>query len=132
MNWTIGKNAVKRQNRVGKAAILLSAAALIGFAAVCGRSQVPDCPPGYVCLTRAAAQAALEAGDKAKALQTEVDTLKTQTIPQLKDALADMRVQYAECKGESTILKQRAVSDAAMIELLSKLVRPKKFGIINF
>lgn len=90
-----------------------------------------QCPAGFVCITPAAARAALEAGDKAKALQTEIDTLKAQTIPQLKDALADMRVQFAEASGENTTLKQRAVSDAAMIELLSKLVRPKKIGLIN-
>jgi hypothetical protein len=90
------------------------------------------CPENMVCLTPAAARAALEAGDRAKALQVENDELKTKVIPQLKDALADMRIQYAECKGETTILKQRAVSDAAMIELLSKIVRPKKFGAINF
>lgn len=105
---------------------------ILGFSAVTKAQAVPNCPPDMVCLSRAAAQAALEAGDKAKALQTELDVLKTQTIPQLKDALSDMRVSYAECKGESTILKQRAVSDAAMIELLSKMVRPKKIGINLF
>jgi hypothetical protein len=91
-----------------------------------------QCPVGLVCITPEAARAALEAGDRAKALQTELDTLKSQTIPQLKDALAEIRVQYAETKGEVTILKQRAISDAALIELLTKMVRPKKFGIINF
>lgn len=91
-----------------------------------------QCPPDMVCLSRAAAQAALEAGDKAKVLEAENSQLKTQAIPQLKDALADMRVQYAEAKGENTILKQRAISDAAMIELLSKMVRPKKIGINLF
>ena len=111
----------------------LSILFLVLFAAVAGRAQsATSCPPEMVCLTPQAARAALEAGDKAKALQAEVDTLKSQTIPQLKDALADMRVQYAEAKGENTILKQRAVSDAAIIELLTKMVRPKKFGIINF
>jgi hypothetical protein len=93
--------------------------------------QSSPCPAGLVCITPEAARAALEAGDRAKALQTELDTLKSQTIPQLKDALADMRVQYAETKGEVTILKQRAVSDAALIELLTKMVRPKKIGLIN-
>jgi hypothetical protein len=90
------------------------------------------CPTGLVCITPEAARAALEAGDKAKALEAQVKTLTEVTIPGLKDALADMRVNYAEAKGENTILKQRAVSDAAIIELLTKMVRPKKFGIINF
>lgn len=103
----------------------------LGVGTALSQAATSQCPSGMVCLTPAAARAALEAGDKAKALQTELDTLKSQTIPQLKDALADMRVQYAEAKGENDILKQRAVSDAAMIELLSKMVRPKKVGLIN-
>lgn len=106
--------------------------AVLFAAATFANGQTPDCPPQYVCLTPTAARAALEAGDRARALQTELDALKTQTIPQLKDALNDMRVQYAEAKGENTILKQEAVRTAALIELLSKMVRPKKFGIINF
>lgn len=112
--------------------LILTGMAFAGATVVYGQSQAAQCPPDFVCLSPAAARAALEAGDKAKALQTELDALKTQTIPQLKDALNDMRVQYAEAKGENTILKQEAVRTAALIELLSKMVRPKKFGIINF
>jgi hypothetical protein len=89
------------------------------------------CPPDMVCLTPAAARAALEAGDRAKALEAEI-AVKDQAIDDLKKLLADARIQYAECKGETTILKQRAVSDAALIELLSKMVRPKKVGINLF
>jgi hypothetical protein len=110
---------------------LITLSILIGATGIFAQAQV-SCPPEMVCLSRAAAQAALEAGDKAKALEAENKDLKEKVIPQLKDALNDMRVQYAETKGEATILKQRAISDAAMIELLTKMIRPKKFGIINF
>jgi L-cysteine desulfidase len=94
-------------------------------------AQAPQCPDGMVCITPAAARAALEAGDKAKALEAEAK-VKDQAIADLKSALADMRVNYAEAKGENTILKQRAVSDAALIELFSKQVRPKRIGINLF
>ena len=104
----------------------------IGSLAVTSYSQTaPPCPAGFVCITPEAAKAALEAGDKAKALQVELDTLKMQTVPQLKDALNDMRVQYAEAKGELTVLRQDRVEWLAEKELLLKLVRPKKVGLIN-
>jgi hypothetical protein len=104
---------------------------IVGFVVAAKAQAVPNCPDGYVCLTPAAARAALETGDKLKAVEAQ-SKVQDAAIVDLKQQLADMRVNYAEAKGEGTILKQRAVSDAAMIELLTKLVRPKKFGIINF
>lgn len=103
---------------------------LFAFPAIVG-AQTVQCPPDMVCISREAAMKALENADRVKALEAEL-AVKSKAIDDLKILLADMRVQYAECRGESTILKQRAVSDAAMIELLSKLVRPKKIGIFNF
>lgn len=73
---------------------------------------------------------ALADADRVKALEAEL-AVKNKAIEDLKQLLADMRVEFARCSGETTILKQRAVSDAAMIELLSKMVRPKKIGLIN-
>lgn len=90
------------------------------------------CPENMVCISREAALKALADADRVKALEIELKALKEQAIPDLKSLLADMRVNYAECKGESTILKQRAVSDAALIELFSKLAKPKQIGLINF
>lgn len=104
---------------------------IIAFLTVSGLSQQPEpCPQGLVCISREAALKALADADRVKALEAEIK-VKDKAIEDLKQLLADMRVQYAECRGESTILKQRAVSDAAMIELLSKMVRPKKIGFIN-
>lgn len=90
-----------------------------------------ECPQNLVCITPEAARVALEAGDKVKALEAELKA-KDAAYLLLKDALNDMRVEFARASGENTILKQRAVSDAAMIELLSKMVRPKKIGINLF
>ena len=99
--------------------------------AVVAQTTPPNCPDGFVCITPAAARAALEAGDKVKALEAEAKA-KDQAIDDLKKLLADSRIEFARCSGEATILKQRAVSDAAEKELLFKMVRPKKFGIIVF
>lgn len=104
------------------------------FALFAGKSlaqSAVNCPEDMVCISRQAALKAIEDGDARKALEAEAK-VKDQAITDLKQQLADMRVTYAECKGESTILKQRAVSDAAMIELLSKMVRPKKIGLNLF
>ena len=91
-----------------------------------------DCPHpgGCVTISREAALKALADADRVKALEAELK-VKDVAIEDLKKLLADMRVEFARCSGEATILKQRAVSDAAMIELLSKMVRPKKVGFIN-
>src|SRR5688572_21969185 len=91
-------------------------------------SQQPEpCPSNMVCISREAALKALADADRVKALETEL-AVKNKAIDDLKILLADRRVEFARCSGETTILKQRAVSDAAMIELHSKMVRPKKIG----
>jgi hypothetical protein len=101
------------------------------FAFTISANAQSACPADLVCLTPAAARAALEAGDKAKALEAAAK-VKDQAIADLKDELAKVRITYAECKGEGTILKQDKVEWMAEKELLLKLARPKKFGIINF
>lgn len=88
------------------------------------------CPENLVCLSREAAQAALQAGDRAKALQTENDAL-TKAIADLKDALNAMKVQYAEASGELTILKQQQVADRALMTVLVQNTKKKRFGLIN-
>lgn len=95
-------------------------------------TQAQDCPhpSGCVTISREAALKALADSDRVKALEAEL-VVKDKAIDDFKDLLATSRINYAECKGEATILKQRAVSDAAMIELMAKLVRPKRIGFIN-
>src|SRR5688572_23573998 len=80
-----------------------------------------DCPPDKVCISREAAMKALADADRVVALEAEIK-VKDQAYADLGKLLNDMRVEFARCSGEATILKQRAVSDAAMIELLSKMV----------
>lgn len=83
-----------------------------------------DCPQGYVCITPQAAQAALEAGDRVKALEVEIKA-RDVAYSLLKDTLNDIRVEFARVSGEATILKQRAVMDQAEKELLLKQTRKK-------
>ena len=131
MNVIHGNNAVRRQNALGKAAIILTALLAVLFFAQTGRSQT-QCPPDKVCLSREAALKAIEDSDARKALESENKTLKETVIPQLKDELNSLRVEVVRFSTEASVLKQQQVRDNAMIEMLSKMVRPKKFGIINF
>jgi len=107
--------------------LILICALLIG--AVSAKAQ-QTCPPEYVCLTPTAARAALEVGDKAKALEAE-NKAQAKAIDDLKQLLNDMKVNYATAAAEASILKQQQVRDSAMIELLTKMVRPKRIGLIN-
>jgi hypothetical protein len=94
--------------------------------------QGPDCPhaEGCVVISKSAARSALEAGDKAKALEVELKE-REKAYELLRDALHKMEVEFAKTSGENTILRQRAVSDAAMIELLLKQTKKKRIGLIN-
>lgn len=104
---------------------------LVVLGAFVSSVHAQECPADKVCISREAALKALADADRVKALEAEIK-VKDQAFADLGKLLNDMRVEFARCSGETTILKQRAISDAAMIELLSKMVRPKKFGIINF
>jgi hypothetical protein len=104
----------------------ISILSLVLFAAVAGHAQsTNNCPQGLVCITPEAARAALEAGDKAKALQAEIDVLKTQTIPAYKDQIADWRIKYVEVFGRYDEIKQQRVEWLAEKELMLKLIRKK-------
>jgi hypothetical protein len=107
---------------------------LIAFAAGSADAQtVTDCPypSGCVVLSREAALKAIADGDARKALEAE-SKVKDQAIGDLKDLLHKSQENYAECRGELTTLHQDRVEWMAEKELLFKLVKPKKFGVINF
>ncbi len=61
-----------------------------------------DCPADRVCISREAALKALADADRVKALEVELSVLKDKAIPDLKSLLADMRVEFARCSGETT------------------------------
>jgi nitrogen fixation/metabolism regulation signal transduction histidine kinase len=93
--------------------------------------QTVECPVDKVCITREAAIKAINDGDMVVAQKAEL-AVKDQAIADLKELLNKMRIEYAETKGELTAVKQNAVSDRAIIDILLKNVRPKKIGLINF
>lgn len=83
-----------------------------------------QCPENLVCISPAAARQALVDSDTVKAQAVEL-AAKDQAIADLKDALNKMRIEYAEARGELTALKQNAVSDRAIIDLLLKSAKKK-------
>lgn len=102
---------------------------LIFAGAVSAQDAIP-CPPERVCISRAAAEKALVDADKVKALEIE-SKAKDDAIAGLRKELNDMRIEFAEKAGENSALRQNAVQDRAIIEILLKSVRPKKIGLIN-
>ncbi len=74
---------------------------------------------------------ALQNSDKVVALEKENLAL-TQALNDLKAEVNKVRVEYAEKVGENTALKQNSISDRAIIEILLKSAKPKKFGLVNF
>lgn len=82
-------------------------------------SYAQDCPPDKVCISPAAAKQALEDSDTVKAQETEIKGLK-QAIEDFRKTLNDMRIEFARVSGENTALKQNAVSDRAIMEILLK------------
>lgn len=87
-------------------------------------AQSVDCPANFVCITPAAAKKFIELDETVKAQVTEIATLK-QSITDYKDLLNKMRVEYAEKAGENTALKQNAISDRAIMEVLLKNTKKK-------
>lgn len=106
------------------------------LAVACGARGVQaqsatECPPDKVCISREAALKALADADRVKALEAEMK-VKDAAIDSFKDELNKMRIEFARVSGEATGLRTQAARDAAVIELLLKYARPKKFGLLVF
>jgi hypothetical protein len=95
------------------------------------QSECATSPEKCVLITREAAVTALQNSDRVTALEKENLAL-TQALNDLKAEVNKVRVEYAEKVGENTALKQNSISDRAIIEILLKSAKPKKFGLINF
>ena len=90
----------------------------------------PQMPSGYLCLPRAVAVKALEDADARKALEAELK-VRDQADQDIRKALEDMRIEFARVSGELTGLKQQAVRDAAIIEMLLQNVKKKRNAFIT-
>jgi len=99
------------------------------FAVVANAQECPH-PSGCVTVSRDVALKALADSDTVKAQANEI-AVKDTAIEDMRKELNKMRIEFAEKSGELTALKQNAVSDRAIIDILLKNVRPKKIGLIN-
>lgn len=89
-----------------------------------------ECPENMVCISREAAIRANQALDENPALKDEIKALKEARAAD-EAAINKLKVETARMSGENSQLKQQQVRDAALIELLVKMVRPKQNGLIN-
>jgi len=101
------------------------------FAVVSINAQECPHPSGCVTVSRDVALKALADSDTVKAQANEL-AVKDTAIEDMRKELNRMRIEFAEKSGELTALRQNAVSDRAIIDILLKNVRPKKIGLINF
>ena len=100
------------------------------FLAYAAQAQCPS-PNGCVTITREAAIKALQDSDTVKAQATEI-AAKDKAISDLKTELESIRREYVAASSEASALKQQAVRQDAIIDLLLKSARPKKTGLIVF
>jgi hypothetical protein len=105
---------------------------VVFIAGVSANAQQSACPLGMVCISPQAARQALLDSDTVKAQAVELDNLKTVIIPDLRKQLDDMRLEFVRADTKATALEKQAIRDAAIIELLLKMVRAKKIGLLNF
>jgi hypothetical protein len=97
---------------------------------VSAQVAAPQCPTGFVCLTPTQARAGLEAMDKVTALENQVLDLKKAILDE-KNVTIDVKIELAKTTGQLTGAQSELISLRAMNELLLKMVRPKKIGLIN-
>lgn len=95
------------------------------------QTPTPTPPEGDITISRAAAVKCLADADRVQALEAEI-AVKNKAIEDLKAEITRLQQQFIEASTNASALKQQAVRDAAIIELLLKYARPKKIGIINF
>lgn len=83
-----------------------------------------ECPADKVCISPQAARKAIADAETVKAQEAQIKGLE-QAVKDEKDVAEKLKIEYAEARGELTALKQNAVSDRAIIELLLKNSKKK-------
>lgn len=103
---------------------------LILFAfSVSAQTATPDtpnaeCPADKVCISREAAIKAVETSKERDALKEQLKS-EQQAVEDMRKELNEMRVKFAAASGELSGLKQNAVQDRAIIEVLLKSQKKK-------
>lgn len=95
-----------------------------------GAKAQTGCPSDMVCITKPAAQHFLQVDDENKALKAENTTLQN-SFNVVKEENTTLKIELAKASTKATELEVQRTRDTAMIELLVKMVRPKKVGLIN-
>jgi hypothetical protein len=104
--------------------------ALVLTTCIVGYAQSTDCPVDKVCISPEAARKGINDASENVALKAQAAATE-KALSDMRDELNKMRIEFASKVGENTALKQNAVQDRAIIEVLLKSIRPKKIGIIN-
>lgn len=94
---------------------------LLGFVA---SVKAQECPADKVCISPEAARKAITDDATVKAQAVQIKDLQ-QAVLDEKANTHKIEVQFAEVSGENTALKQNAVSDRAIIEVLLKNSKKK-------
>jgi hypothetical protein len=105
---------------------------LIGlfFVFTLGAKAQTACPPDLVCIPKATAEHFLKVDDENKALKAQVSTLQN-SFEVAKTELHNTQIDLAKASTKATELEIQRTRDSALIEVLVKMVRPKKVGFIN-
>lgn len=114
-----------------KISAALAACIFLAVATAAAQTPAPTPPEGDITISRAAAVKCLADADRVQVLEAEI-AVKNKAIEDLKAEITRLQQQFIEASTNASALKQQAVRDAAIIELLLKYARPKKIGVINF
>lgn len=94
------------------------------FISLSAAAQTAECPSDKVCITPDAARKALADADAVEQQKREI-AVKDAAIADLKKLLDDMRIEFARLSGENSALRQTAISDRAIMDILLKHARKR-------
>lgn len=108
----------------GSVFISLILFAVTSFAQTATPETPVECPADKVCISREAAIKAVETSKERDALKEQIKA-EQQAVEDMRKELNEMRVKFAAASGELSGLKQNAVQDRAIIEVLLKSQKKK-------
>lgn len=107
---------------------LISLTCAIAASSISAHAQTDDKP---ICISRQAAETCATNAERIKALEAQIQTLE-QALKDKDGIINGLKTEVALKTGQIISNEQTLAQNRAIIEALLKMVRPKKFGIINF
>lgn len=104
--------------------------AFIAVFAITGMAQTSDCPADKVCISRSAAEKAVETAKERDALKLKLEALQTAFDAQ-KALTQEVSTKLSYAEGRNSALEAQAVRDAAIIQAMIPMLRKKKIGLFN-